>query len=501
MLTVSGLTEDMEGEFFDFQNPVFSETSGVIGDVTYYDEDFPGYGGVGGSPTAGHNPHPQVGTWRAGMWQDDWLGHFTSQPTGLMPPNSPIPGGATGHWREGYYVLTYNKGQIVPGFPLQNVTPGWYMISRNFTGANGGVPYALTAPYFPTAGYESNPQGIAFRNFGSIDFPLSPIDPTGYYRGYGDASTGYVGSFLLTTHKISGGNGTYTNMGEDDNGFFYYEQSTNPSWSCANQGGNWVILPRNRRTCQPAVRPGISARPRIRGRKTCMNKQACPTKKDDPDPDNWDLWFFESFDYTDTEVTVENDGGVAGDPHFEGFDKLFDFHGKADRCYQLYKSESLLVNCKMLTAYNCQDGGTFIDGIYIKSYRNGKEFEATFANCGTSDTSHVFVPLSGDLNKYLAKQPSMFLNEVRNNNWGNDFGVLIETDVGNIYLVHSTYLGQPHINFKFSPSEIENDATGIIGQTGNMKIRLPNELFEIADINSNDILTIITPEMYVPVII
>jgi hypothetical protein len=386
------------------------------------------------------------------------------------------------------------------------------MISKKFTTANGGVPFALTAPYFPTAGYESNPQGIAFRNFGSIDFPLSPVDPTGYYRGYGNASTGYVGSFLLTTHKISGGNGTYTNMGEDDNGFFYYEQSTNPSWSCANEGGAGLmlrnegrvaILPRNRRNWHPAIRPGASTCPLIRSRNICPNKQACPTNKDDPDPDNWCLWYWEDCDGNETEVTVENSGGGKGDPHFEGFDKLFDFHGKADRCYQLYKSESLLINCKMLTAHNCQDGGTFIDGIYIKSYQNGKEFEATFANCGTSDTSHVFIPLEGDLNQYLSQQPSMdkFLNEVKNNNWGNDFGVLIKTDIGKIYLVHSTYLGQPHINFKFSPKEIENDATGIIGQTGNMKIRLPNELFETADINSNDILTIITPEMYVPVII
>ena len=35
----------------------------------------------------------------------------------------------------------------------------------------------------------------------------------------------------------------------------------------------------------------------------------------------------------------------------------------------------LLINCKMAPAYHCKENGTFMEGLYIRSYKNGKEFE------------------------------------------------------------------------------------------------------------------------------
>jgi hypothetical protein len=99
----------------------------------------------------------------------------------------------------------------------------------------------------------------------------------------------------------------------------------------------------------------------------------------------------------------------------------------------------------------------------------------------------------------LQAQTPRFEKEFSLNNWQNNHGMYLRTDVGDIYLVHSHYLGQPHVNFKLVPKELEEDATGIIGQTGNMRIRLPNEAFEIDYVEATDVRRIISPDMYFPV--
>jgi hypothetical protein len=194
---------------------------------------------------------------------------------------------------------------------------------------------------------------------------------------------------------------------------------------------------------------------------------------------------------------LTNNGGGVGDPHFEGFDNLFDFHGQVGKSYQLYKSKSLVINCKMWPAFHCQENGSFMGDIYIRGYKNGKEFEIEYSIRGIADLSHVLTALEEIDNSFLAgqAQTAAFEKEFNNTNWQNDHGMLLETDVGKVYLIHSHYLGQPHVNFKFVPTTYEK-ATGIIGQTYNT-LRIPNEFYEIPYIEALDVCKIVAPEVQV----
>ena len=197
--------------------------------------------------------------------------------------------------------------------------------------------------------------------------------------------------------------------------------------------------------------------------------------------------------------TGTNTMGGVGDPHFEGFDNLFDFHGEIGKSYQLYKSKSLVINCKMWPAFHCQESGTFMGDIYIRGYKNGKEFEIEYSVRGTSDMYHVLTPLQEIDNSFLSAQAQMlsFQKEFNNDNWQNNHGMLLETDVGNIYLIHSHYLGQPHVNFKYVPT-VEEPATGIIGQTRKL-VRIPNKYYEIPYVEALDVCQIVAPEVQVTV--
>lgn len=372
------------------------------------------------------------------------------------------------------------------------------MISLNITqeSLDHDIGVANEYDYSETPGTGSglDPFGIHefyIENNPNIPFINKGLDDTGYYNWYQQPNNGLIiriGTPLIETEVTSKYKAIFTNdegiavtnivdliVYEEDQ-LFVYGPRSNPlaqngnilsaQWreDNVNNGSFYCI-------CCPRCPPNnVKVALPFRGQQGVFHKLETPP------------WMY-------TEGNLFNNGGVAGDPHFEGFDDLFDFHGKAGKFYQLYKSKSLLINCRMNVAYHCQDNGTFMESLYVRSYQNGKEFEVIFAICGTSDTSHAFIPLK-DLDKHITMHPSMneFSKEIKNNNWKNDFGSLVKTDVGDIYLIQSTYLCQPHVNLKFSPNCWEKEATGIIGQTQNRKIRLPNDSFEIPNLNSDNVI-------------
>jgi hypothetical protein len=195
---------------------------------------------------------------------------------------------------------------------------------------------------------------------------------------------------------------------------------------------------------------------------------------------------------------LNNNGGGEGDPHCEGFDKPFDFHGMSGRCYQMYKGDKLFINIQMSHAFHCCDNGTFMSDIYINGTRNGKGYETLWAVNGVADVSGVLKSIPKP-NKPLLDAYAKNISEFKNGNWVNEQAMEIDDDTARITLTRSRYLGQYCVNFKITPKIIEKNAKGIIGQTWNMKQRLPNELFEVEQINSWDITKVITPDMYFPV--
>lgn len=209
--------------------------------------------------------------------------------------------------------------------------------------------------------------------------------------------------------------------------------------------------------------------------------------------------------------TGVNNGGAEGDPHFEGFDNIFDFHGTPGKYYQLYKSDNLLINAKMIPAYHCQDNGTFMEEIYIKGTKNGTPFEILWSYLGRADVLGLLKKIKktyksllpayrtekSNIRKYLVGGVDGL--ELKNKpDWEDDEVAELNTDAGKITLSRSQFLSQYCVNFLFTPKEMKS-ASGVLGQTMNMKFRLPNELFEIDYINSSTLKNIILPEMHFPV--
>lgn len=359
------------------------------------------------------------------------------------------------------------------------------------------------------------------------------LDPYGLYDYFINGGIDGSGTFLLP----NGPNGSgYRNMGLDGNGEFYWKKDGTNLY-CRLSRGSQRLRCRSSHCC-PCIADIIPCNANIQC-PTCAGHDivVAGTIPYPPQqfssgaivPPEVDFYLFNRFGkmrFADNDVNpynmnlfktlggggitgsgsfgnMNNNGGAVGDPHFEGFDRPFDFHGEIGKCYQLYKSETLIINTKIAPAYHCQTGGTFMEGLYIQSYKDGKKFEIVFSIWGIADASHVFEPINKLDNNLLAyqAQSKSFKEEFNSNKWNNQKGVVVKTDIGDIYLIQSNYLSQPHVNFKFSLNKLEllEDATGVIGQTQNMKMRLPNESFEVEDIFSKDIRKIITPDMYFPV--
>jgi len=333
---------------------------------------------------------------------------------------------------------------------------------------------------------------------GLFRYTIRPIGDTAICGGLGLAewlglSSDEIGSY---SSHAPGADGDASVAGTS--GYYYYQKGVG-SIRCWFFGGRYRCRPSN---CCPCAGQ-YNCNPTVYPCNTCTGHDL-PIMPPPPPPIG-KLTPIDPIDVTPTPPpptnptgTLENNGGGVGDPHFEGFDRIFDFHGEPNKFYQIYKSDTLLINAKTMSAMHCP--GTFIDALFVEGYRDGKYFECFYSLYGIADRWHVFESLDDDFDQNLVARTKAFRKEYDLGNYFTEDATLVKTDAGKIIFTRSKYLHQMHINFKFMPKYIDEKATGILGQTANMKLRLPNRLFEIPYMRAKETSTIITPEHFFPVL-
>ena len=157
--------------------------------------------------------------------------------------------------------------------------------------------------------------------------------------------------------------------------------------------------------------------------------------------------------------------GVAGDPHFVGFDgATFDYEGKENTPYCLYQDNRLLVNA-VFTKNNI-DNRTYIGEVFV-SY-DGKATHLNNNNFTANSSVNRMDCIPESLQFVAGDVVDTFVQTVRR---------------GKVIVSRMLINGFTHLNVAFNMTPA--NATGIIGQTSKNKImRIANESFELTSIES-----------------